>query len=74
MYKLALGYDMSRPMRWRTPNIFPTKTTVRASPEEAVKWIKGLEHPTCKDRLRKLGLFSLKKRRLYGHLTEPFSI
>lgn len=36
--------------------------------KRAIKLIKGMELLTCKDRLRKLGMFSLEKRRLCGEL------
>jgi len=38
----------------------------------ATKMIRGLENLPYKDRLRKLGLFSLQKRKLQGDFTAAF--
>jgi len=45
---------------------------VGAGPEEATKFIRGMEHLSYEEKLRELVFFSLEEKRLWGDLTVAF--
>ena len=65
-----------RPPRVLCPTLQPSAQEghgpVGVGPEEATEMIRGLEHLSCEDSLRELGLFSPERRQLQGDLIVAF--
>ena len=55
-----------------SPQYRKTMDLLERVQRRVTEMIQGIEHLSCEERLRELGLFSLEKRRLQGDLTAAF--
>jgi len=57
-----------------SPHLFKDKNCLERIQRRATKLVKGFSKLTYEDRLKKLGIYSLEKRRLHGDLIEAYKI